>query len=235
MNKIAILMIGFWTVYTGTPPKEYQLRASFPRPGQVGSLNIDHRGLDMMVLGEQREDISIVGLGCSEHVPRLIPIVPENELHFDLSDACRHRWSLTVRVPLRTDLKLGTNRGGNIRVRNVGGDHEVAVNRGDLEMSGISGSVVGTANRGNIDLELVEVADRAMSFIAYKGNITLHLPEDTKADIAVKIREGKVHSLLPLQPAGGHGPRLNRLNGGGKRISFTLNGGDLYLNPSPRK
>ena len=121
--------------------------------------------------------------------------------------------------------------GGNIHVTDSTGDLDLRTAGGDLRMQNDDGRVHAVTLGGNIQARLR--ANRGISFSTDGGDITLLLPQNTRASIEAKTSGGRITCDFPLSTmrisAGDH--VLGALGGGGSPISLHASGGSIHIAP----
>ena len=105
-----------------------------------------------------------------------------------------------VEVPLRTNLRLKTVNGGEVRVDNVDGEIDVSNTNGGITLTSVAGSVVAGTTNGNVRASLTRVtADKDMAFTSLNGTIDVTLPSSTKASLRMRSNRGEVYSDFDVQ------------------------------------
>ena len=212
----------------------------FPDPGRPGLLTID---LELpkvrLVITGHRESRVIARLSMADG-PTGSPMVSftdkDNQKTLHLDPACRGDLDLEIMVPLQTSLAVELQNGSTITVAGVHGDHEIGIKQGHIHMTGIRGSAVMAVNQGTMRVSFDAVDEtKAMSFVAYKGDIEVTFPAEIRAEIKLTVNRCNIDSDFALDGK----QRLRReqhakpwttiVNGGGSPIRFTLNTGNLRL------
>jgi DUF4097 and DUF4098 domain-containing protein YvlB len=141
---------------------------------------------------------------------------------------------LTIQVPFKTSLKLGSFENGDIVVENVTGEIEAASHEGSVTLKKISGSAVVHAYDGSILVDFDQMdPGKPMSFASYDGDVDVTFPAALKANVKMRTQEGEIYSdfQVDLKPAPQQQVQDERKRGGKYRISFgeyifgTINGG----------
>jgi hypothetical protein len=116
------------------------------------------------------------------------------------SDSPSRSISFDVEVPLRTNLRLKTVNGGELRVDNVEGEIDVSNTNGGITLTSVAGSVVAGTTNGNVRASLTRVtADKEMAFTSLNGAIDVTLPSSTKASLRMRSDNGDVYSDFDVQ------------------------------------
>jgi hypothetical protein len=116
------------------------------------------------------------------------------------SDSPSRSITFDVEVPLRTNLRLRTVNGGEVRVDNVDGEIEVSNTNGGITLTSVAGSVVAGTTNGNVRASLRRLAaDKEMAFTSLNGTIDVTLPSSTKASLRMRSDRGEVYSDFDVQ------------------------------------
>jgi hypothetical protein len=147
------------------------------------------------------------------------------------------RIDLTIRVPVRTSLRLKKSAPGSpaspgtITVRGVEGDLEIHTEAGAITLSDVAGSVVAHSTHGSVSATVRRVTpDRPMAFTSYSGDIDVTLPASVKADFILLSDRRDVFTDFELQARNSSVPTEKRPGGGfirkgGAPIRGLANGG----------
>lgn len=156
---------------------------------------------------------------------------------------------LDIKVPFNTSLKLKTVNGGRILVNGVNGVHEIQHVNGDINLQGISGSVLANTTNGDVTVGFKQVDPKAeMSFSSFNGDVDITFPAGLKADIVYATERGEVYSDFDVstrqtserkvQDKRSSGGRFEvrfeksvhgTINGGGQKIRFKTFNGDILI------
>jgi hypothetical protein len=137
---------------------------------------------------------------------------------------------LVARVPAGVALNA-TTLNGAIHARVNGGEVHAKTLNGDVEVSG--GTVVeATTLNGKVDASFANAPAPGCraTFSSSNGNVVVHFPSGTNADVEVSTMHGEIVAGFPLaitSTPGGFGPKsgTGRIGSGGPRIEAkTLNG-----------
>lgn len=151
---------------------------------------------------------------------------------------------LEVWVPRATRLELEMTGGGEIAVREVLGEVDVANRNGSVDLSGLGSAAVVDARNGSITAEFDRVdPELPMAFSTLNGSVDVTLPERAAASLRVRHTYGGVESDFPLTARDGSPARVRTddlakgetrvlsaaINGGGPRYDFYTANGTIYL------
>jgi hypothetical protein len=118
---------------------------------------------------------------------------------FDSSDpGYEVTFDFELRVPRRTEIRLGTINGSTIRVENVEGDFEVSNVNGGIEMTGISGSGRAQTINGPVDVKFAGNPSRSSSFKSMNGPVDVTFQRNLSADLRFKSFNGGVYTDFPV-------------------------------------
>jgi hypothetical protein len=161
--------------------------------------------------------------------------------------------SFEVEVPLRTNLRLKTVNGGELRVDSVDGEIDVNNTNGGITLTSVAGSVVAGTTNGSIRASLRRVtADKEMAFTSLNGTIDVTLPSSTKASLRIRSDRGDVYSDFDVQlkpeplptvsensSARGryritrNKPIVGTINGGGPEVELRTFNSNVYVRKGP--
>ena len=238
----------------------------FSDPSRPGKVEAQLLHGSIVVRGENRRDVSVVmrgGAPVRERNDRPVPpgmkrlnqtagfeISEErNEIKIEASSFRPSNASLEIRVPLRTNLELGSINGQTITVENVEGEIEVESLNGSVTLTNVAGSVLANTQNGPITVTLARVmADKAMAFTSFNGKVDVTMPGSIKANLKMRSDNGDIFTDFDVQlqqapAAAGRGTRNNRgkfqvevnralygtVNGGGPEIELRTFNGTIYL------
>ena len=164
------------------------------------------------------------------------------------TDWSKEEVALSIRVPLRTSVRLNCVNGGFIEVDGVQGTHELSHTNGEITARNMRGSVVANTTNGEVVVELLEVdPDTPMSFSTFNGDVEVTLPVSTRANLFMQSGQGDVYTdfeveLQPTKPkvtreqegSGGYRVRMEKavegtIGGGGPELRFKTFNGDIVL------
>jgi len=166
------------------------------------------------------------------------------EVNTELSN---RRVDFSIKVPVRTSLRLSTVNGGDIEVRGVQGELELENINGPIRALDVSGSVVADTTNGDVTVTFRQIEpDKPMSFTTFNGDVDVTLPADFRANLRMNAGRGEILSdfrveLAPQAPSvehddSGRGYRvvvqqevLGTVQGGGPDFRFKTFNGSVYL------
>jgi hypothetical protein len=129
---------------------------------------------------------------------------------------------LEIQVPARTSAQLTTINGGDIIVRGLTGEVELANTNGGIEATDIRGSVVANTTNGDVRVSFVEIdTDKAMSFTTLNGDVDTTFPPGLRAELRIDAGRGEIltdfdFEVKPSAPVVDRGER-----GGGYRVELS--------------
>jgi hypothetical protein len=234
----------------------------FSDPSRPGKVEVELLSGAITVRGEARKDVAIVmrqrpekpstapapaGLRRLQQVAGFEVSEERNEIKIEGS-SFRRSGSLELRVPLRTNLELGSVNEGTITVENVEGEIEIENVNGPVVLTNVAGSVVANSVNGGVTARLTRVmADKAMAFTSLNGPVDVTLPPTIKATLKMRSDQGDVFTDFDVQlrpaPAdsntgarkgGRYRVEVNRaiygaVNGGGPEIELRTFNGSVFL------
>lgn len=112
----------------------------------------------------------------------------------------RVTFDVTVRVPRGTRLALCAVNGGEIRVEQTVGDFQVNHVNGPIALSGVRGSGYAEAVNGSVAITFSDTPPAASRFKTINGDVTVALPPDASADLAMKTFNGGLFTDFDVQP-----------------------------------
>jgi DUF4097 and DUF4098 domain-containing protein YvlB len=220
------------------------------RPGQPIHLDIELMSARIEVIGEDREDalfeLSATGGGRKIITPSgALPISgasyafeideDDNEISVE-ADHRAEKVTVLARVPRRANLSLSTVNDGEIIVRNVVGNLELANVNGPITASDISGSVIAESVNAAIDVNFSSIDEvNASSFETINGDITVGIPAKAGAQLHLDSGEGEITSDFDVQVVPTDGAVHRDEDGDGTRIRIEnvivakINGGGPVL------
>ncbi len=128
----------------------------------------------------------------------------------------RQPLTLDISVPKRTSVRVKTVNGGDLTVTGVSGEHELANVNGRIIANDIAGSLVASTTNGTVRASFTEVmADKAMSFNTFNGDVDVTFPANLGATLRVSSGRGefytdfdvKVQPTPPVVAQGGQNGR----------------------------
>jgi Putative adhesin len=139
-----------------------------------------------------------------------------------------------ITVPRSTSIVVGNSAHGDFECSDVSGDVDVRTMSGDVKLDGISGGATVETMNGEIDVKVKELtASRPLSFTSMHGEITIHLPEASKADVRFRTHRGVIltnfdDKVLVTKTVVSH-EKMRALSGKDKGKQKDKTGADLDL------
>ena len=98
-----------------------------------------------------------------------------------------------ITVPRATSIVMGNSAHGDFECSEVSGDVDVRTMSGDVKLEEISGGATVETMNGEIDVQVKELtAKRPLSFTSMHGQISIRLPQDSKADLRFRTHRGVI-------------------------------------------
>jgi hypothetical protein len=98
-----------------------------------------------------------------------------------------------ITVPRSTSIIVGGSLHGDFECSGVSGDIDVRTMSGDVTLKDISGGALVETMNGEIRVGVKALADsRPLSFTSMRGEITIHLPEASKANVRFRTHRGVI-------------------------------------------
>ncbi len=122
--------------------------------------------------------------------------VEEDNNHVEIEVESIHKTvDVTLKVPFKTSLDLGTHHNGKITVDNITGDLEIENHHGSIYLNDISGSAVANTHHGEIKVIFNKISpNKPMSFSTYHKDIDVTFPANLKANVKLKSEKGQIYS-----------------------------------------
>jgi len=159
----------------------------------------------------------------------------DNTVEFEM-DGLMRRFTIKVKVPVNTSLKLETNNGGDMTIIGVNGDHELQNANGAIYAHNISGSLVAETSNGEVEISFVSIkGDTPMAFSTVNGDVDVTFPADFAADLRVDPGRGQLFTNFDMKVDAKGAPVKKKTRGGGtvieveKEIRGSINGGGSLL------
>jgi len=217
---VLIALSGAFRLAAQSPPLIVHLR----KPGKVFTLNVSIGRAAIHVSGYEGKDVVIVssaeGITAQEK---------NNEVTV-VSAQKKTAVSLDIKVPKTAGIfKLSSINGGTMMVNEVTGNLELQNKSGGIRALNISGTVIASTLSGRILVSFNRVDPGApMAFSTISGAINLTFPASLKANLKVKLDNGKVYSDFPLSgdPADW---RYAKAGGGGPEMMVKITTGSVHI------
>jgi hypothetical protein len=98
-----------------------------------------------------------------------------------------------ITVPRSTSIVVANSARGDIECSDLSGDIDVRTMSGDVKLDDISGGALVETMNGEINVEVKSLADaRPLSFTSMHGEINIHLPVESKANIRLRTHRGVI-------------------------------------------
>jgi hypothetical protein len=98
-----------------------------------------------------------------------------------------------ITVPRSTNVIVGGSLHGDFECSDVSGDIDVRTMSGDVSLKDISGGALVETMNGEIRVGVKALADsKPLSFTSMRGEITIHLPEASKANVRFRTHRGVI-------------------------------------------
>jgi hypothetical protein len=98
-----------------------------------------------------------------------------------------------ITVPRTTSVIVTNTARGDFECSGVSGDVDVRTMSGDVKLEEISGGALVEAMNGQIDVSVKSLASsRPLSFTAMRGQITIRVPEASKANVRFRTHRGVI-------------------------------------------
>jgi hypothetical protein len=96
-------------------------------------------------------------------------------------------------VPQSTSIVVTNSARGNLECSDISGDIDVRTMSGDVTLRDISGGALVETMNGEINVHVKSLADaKPLSFTSMHGEISIHLPKDSKANIRFRTHRGVI-------------------------------------------
>ena len=271
IGAAAVVLLGAGFVAPAAAQQDEQI-IPFSDPSRPGKVEARLLNGTITVRGENRRDVVVVmrpgttsrsqerererererpappGMRRLTQTPGFEISEERNEIKIEASSFRPNNGTLEIRVPLRTNLELGTVNGTGITVENVEGELEIESLNGAVTLTNVAGSVVANTQNGAIAVTLSRVmADKAMAFTSFNGKVDVTMPANIRANLKMRSDNGDIFTDFDVQlqqaPAvtrgrsnrsGGTKIEVNRavygtVNGGGPEIELRSFNGTIYL------
>ncbi len=135
-----------------------------------------------------------------------------------------------IDVPRSINLKDIVVRNGNIYISGVYGDAYLDLTEGDITVENFSGSLTVLANRGLVNVSLVDLREQDEIVITSReGNITLSLQENTGALLVAAFPDGEISSEFEIDVPPDDKKIDTQWGENGPRISLTALRGNIKI------
>ena len=209
------------TLFTGVAFIQAQsdanrLTVPFSDPSRPGTVNVSlfngeitvraSTGRDVIINTEgrvtnSRDQPSGKGTGLRRlSQPAGLSVTEENNVMTINSGRMMDGGDVDIQVPARTNLKLNTVNGDEIRVERIEGDIEVTALNGSITLTDVAGAAVVNSTNGDVKVTLRQVTpDKPMSFTSFNGDVDVMLPANVKANLKMRTDHGEVLTDFDVQ------------------------------------
>jgi hypothetical protein len=98
-----------------------------------------------------------------------------------------------ITVPRSTSIVVTNSARGNLECSDISGDIDVRTMSGDVTLRDISGGALVETMNGEINVHVKSLTDaRPLSFTSMHGEISIHLPGDSRANIRFRTHRGVI-------------------------------------------
>jgi hypothetical protein len=98
-----------------------------------------------------------------------------------------------ITVPWSTSIVVTNSAHGNLECSDISGDIDVRTMSGDVTLRDISGGALVETMNGEINVHVKSLTDsKPLSFTSMHGEISIHLPKDSKANIRFRTHRGVI-------------------------------------------
>ncbi len=102
-------------------------------------------------------------------------------------------------VPENSSIRLKNNGSSTVKIKQVSGSLDIALNEGTIEIHDSTNTVVAKTNKGNIKVKQKKFTPTSSIFLeTLKGNIALTLPRGTNATIQARTYNGSIETKQPI-------------------------------------
>ena len=181
------------------------------RPGLVklnllnGSVSVKaYTGKEVVIESQARgrgnRDQTRDGLRRIDTTARGLVIEEENNVISISSRNPSDGGHIEIQVPVKTNLSLRSNNGGNTTVEGVEGELEITNMNSSVRLINVAGSVVAHSTNGSVNVTLREITpNKPLSFTSMNGSVDVTLPATTKANLKLRADNGGVYSDFDVQ------------------------------------
>jgi hypothetical protein len=123
------------------------------------------------------------------------------------------RYDFTLTVPRRTEIRLKTVTGGDVRVSGTEGPFRVDNVNGRIVMNGMAGDGHAATVNGSVHADFRRGPARPCEFHTVNGDIDLAFPEELNADVRLKTLNGDAWSDFEFTALAANPPISERRDG----------------------
>jgi hypothetical protein len=182
---------------------------AFSDPNKPGTLRVELMMADIRITGADTKEVSVradiplddgkskrknglrsLGGGSSYRISEKDNVVT---LHSGDFPHAHGMADLNITVPHNTNIVLSVMHGGDTRVSGVSGNVEISNQNGDMRLENLSGGVAADTMNGGISATFAKLSEgNAYSFASMNGEITIRVPETTKASVRFRAQVGEI-------------------------------------------
>lgn len=148
--------------------------------------------------------------------------------------------NLVIKVPIKSDLEIWVEKGGDISISNVLGQMGVSAGTGTIKAMGINGPIVAETQSKNIHIGFSVLNQNKPSYlVSHSGNIEIDISSAVKSNIEIETLKGEIFSGsqddLKKQNKGKnsllneYGSLVLPFKGGGQKLSVNTYSGNVYI------
>ncbi|HEX2861221.1 MAG TPA: hypothetical protein VHN79_06260 [Lacunisphaera sp.] len=189
-------------------------RVKFSDPSKPGTLRLALPWAEVHVTGTDQDEITVTSSldrkgrseVDSEGFRRLdedvtFELVEKNNVAM-ITVAGDNPWAsqgseFEIKVPRNTNLIIRTEMGGEIEVDGVEGDLDINSMNGEVTLRDIASSAVVNTLNGEISARFKHPPVKPVSLSTMNGEIDVHLPPDTKANLRMRTHNSSIRTNFP--------------------------------------
>lgn len=130
---------------------------------------------------------------------------------------------------------IAKSASGDVSVTGFSGEVKVSTASGDIHISDVSGSVNARAASGDLDIQIARLEGTGpMEFSTASGDVTVSLPSDLDAEVAMSTVSGALETDFPIEvkerKRGSSGRQaFGRVGNGSRSVKISTASGDVRL------
>jgi hypothetical protein len=178
-------------------------------PDKPATLNLDMPWADIHIVGVDGDTVTVESSlnqkGSKPARPGALRRL-DNEVSFELSEKdnvvtlalagdnpwAGHDAEFKISVPRSMALDLKTQAGGDLEVRGVEGDVAIENMNGEVKLEGLVGGAIINTMNGEVHASYAKAPQKPISITSMNGEVGLHLPADTKANVRMSTHNGSI-------------------------------------------
>ncbi len=223
MKYIISAVIMLFSLAIGAQSNSLEIPLS--SPGQPGKLDVYIKSGEIIIKGSDRQDVLIEYMenleeedddddhsrskgkwkGKKKGLKKIgstnlnLKITEENNYVKVKRTSLAKSIKVIITIPRNFEVEAQNYMGGNITVEDIQGELSLDSYTGNIYASRIVGSVSASTYAGEITVGIDElIAENAMSFSTYSGEIDITFPTDSKLDYKMKTNWGDIYSDIEL-------------------------------------